>query len=151
MEVANALLTQGYDEERAIRIAIAQAKRWGASLDGLSRRRRRPVANKEGDRVRLLSRNQIEPGRFPAIAAAVRALHRKSLLLDGEVVVLDRRGVSRFQLLQASKGKALYAVFYCLFHDGTDLRAGAAVCAPLRDRACDRLEPDAWCPLRYSQ
>jgi uncharacterized protein YdaT len=29
VEIANALLTEGYDEGRAIRIAIAQAKRWG--------------------------------------------------------------------------------------------------------------------------
>jgi uncharacterized protein YdaT len=29
VEIANALLTEGYDEGRAIRVAIAQAKRWG--------------------------------------------------------------------------------------------------------------------------
>lgn len=28
IEIANALLEQGYDEGKAIRIAIAQAKRW---------------------------------------------------------------------------------------------------------------------------
>lgn len=28
IEIANALLAEGYDEGRAIRIAIAQAKRW---------------------------------------------------------------------------------------------------------------------------
>ncbi len=28
VEIANALLAQGYDEGKAIRIAIAQAKRW---------------------------------------------------------------------------------------------------------------------------
>jgi uncharacterized protein YdaT len=28
IEIANALLEEGYDEGRAIRIAIAQAKRW---------------------------------------------------------------------------------------------------------------------------
>ncbi len=31
IEIANALLAEGYDEGRAIRIAIAQAKRWAAS------------------------------------------------------------------------------------------------------------------------
>ncbi len=30
IEIANALLAEGYDEGRAIRIAIAQAKRWAA-------------------------------------------------------------------------------------------------------------------------
>lgn len=29
VEIANALLTEGYDEGQAIRIAIAQPKRWG--------------------------------------------------------------------------------------------------------------------------
>jgi uncharacterized protein YdaT len=33
IEIANALLAQGYDEGRAIRIAIAQAKRWAVRLD----------------------------------------------------------------------------------------------------------------------
>ncbi len=36
IEIANALLEDGYDEGRAIRIAIAQAKRWaGARVPGL--------------------------------------------------------------------------------------------------------------------
>jgi len=30
IEIANALLAEGYEEGRAIRIAIAQAKRWAA-------------------------------------------------------------------------------------------------------------------------
>jgi uncharacterized protein YdaT len=30
IEIANALLADGYDEGRSIRIAIAQAKRWAA-------------------------------------------------------------------------------------------------------------------------
>jgi bifunctional non-homologous end joining protein LigD len=83
----------------------------------------RLLAYKEGDHVRLLSRNkQDRTGRFPGIEAAVRALHPVTLLLDGEVVVFDRKGISRFQLLQASKGHVRYAVFDCLFRDGKDLR-----------------------------
>jgi uncharacterized protein YdaT len=31
IEIANALLAEGYDEGRAIRIAIAQAKRWAGT------------------------------------------------------------------------------------------------------------------------
>lgn len=83
----------------------------------------RLLAYKEGDHVRLLSRNQKDrTGRFPGIEAAVRALHPQTLLLDGEVVVFDSKGISRFQLLQASKGEVRYAVFDCLFLDGKDLR-----------------------------
>ncbi len=32
IEIANALLIDGYDEGRAIRIAIAQAKRWASRI-----------------------------------------------------------------------------------------------------------------------
>ncbi len=83
----------------------------------------RILAYKEGDRVRLLSRNgKDRTDRFPGIAAAIRALKPATLLLDGEVVIFDKKGVSRFQLLQQVLGKAVYAVFDCLFHEGKDLR-----------------------------
>ena len=83
----------------------------------------RILAYKEGDRVRLLSRNGKDRNdRFPRIAAAIAALAAQTLLLDGEVVVFDGKGVSRFQLLQQSKGEPVYAVFDCLYHDGKDLR-----------------------------
>jgi ATP-dependent DNA ligase len=36
--------------------------------------------------------------------------------------VFDRKGVSRFQLLQQGKGEPVYAVFDCLFREGKDLR-----------------------------
>lgn len=38
IEIANALLAEGYDEGRAIRIAIAQAKRWAGTQTHHSRR-----------------------------------------------------------------------------------------------------------------
>jgi bifunctional non-homologous end joining protein LigD len=83
----------------------------------------RILAYKEGDRVRLLSRNgKDRTDRFPEIAAAIRALSPATLLLDGEVVIFDKMGVSRFQLLQQDQGKAVYAVFDCLFCEGKDLR-----------------------------
>jgi bifunctional non-homologous end joining protein LigD len=83
----------------------------------------RILAYKEGDRVRLLSRNEKDrTDRFPGIASAIRSLRPPTLLLDGEAVVFDERSVSRFQLLQQSKGKPVYAVFDCLFCAGHDLR-----------------------------
>jgi bifunctional non-homologous end joining protein LigD len=45
------------------------------------------------------------------------------LLLDGEVVIFDEGGVSRFQLLQRRSGDAKYALFDCLFVNGRDLRS----------------------------
>ena len=83
----------------------------------------RILAYKEGSRVRLVSRNEIDrTSGFPGIADAVRALKPATLLLDGEVVVFDRKKVSRFQLLQKGKGHAAYAVFDCLYRAGKDLR-----------------------------
>jgi bifunctional non-homologous end joining protein LigD len=86
----------------------------------------RIVAYKQGDRVSLMSRNDIDRvARFPQIAAAVKALKPHTLLLDGEAIVVDREGVSHFQLLQQDNKDAIYAVFDCLFRDGKDLRKQA--------------------------
>src|SRR5271165_453612 len=81
----------------------------------------RMLAYKEEDRVRLLSRNGMDrTDNFPEIAAAIRSLQPVTLLLDGEVVVFDKKGVSRFQLLQQDKGEPVYAVSDCLFREGKD-------------------------------
>jgi bifunctional non-homologous end joining protein LigD len=86
----------------------------------------RILAYKEGRRVTLLSRNAKDrTEHFSAVAEAVSALQQETLLLDGEVVAFDRRGVSRFQLLQNLADKLHYAVFDCLYLDGRDLRAEA--------------------------
>jgi len=84
----------------------------------------RILAYKEGPRVRLYSRNAIDrTDRFSDVAAAMSTLRSPTLLLDGEVSVFDREGVSRFQLLQnLSTGKSVFAVFDCLYKDGQDLR-----------------------------
>ena len=83
----------------------------------------RMLAYKEGAHVQLISRNgKDNTGRFPRIAAAVKELPTPRVILDGEVVIVDRRGVSHFQLLQQSTGKPEYAVFDCLFANGKDLR-----------------------------
>ncbi len=83
----------------------------------------RILAYKEGDRVRLMSRNDIDRvARFPQIAAEVKALKSHTVLLDGEAIVVDRKGVSHFQLLQQGNKDAIYAVFDCLYRDGEDLR-----------------------------
>ncbi|HEX9245992.1 MAG TPA: non-homologous end-joining DNA ligase [bacterium] len=83
----------------------------------------RILAYKEGERIRLLSRNAKDhTAQFGQITAAITALPSRTLLLDGEVVVFDRRGVSRFQLLQQGRGEPTYAVFDCLYRDGRDLR-----------------------------
>ena len=117
----------------------------------------RILAYKEGSRVRLYSRNAIDrTDRFAEIAAAMSALKPTTLLLDGEVSVFDREGVSRFQLLQnLGSGKSVFAVFDCLYRDGQDLRsrplserrtalqqslAREKMIVPSKRLACDGLE-----------
>ena len=88
----------------------------------------RILAYKESGRVTLLTRNMKDrTDEFPDIAAAVAALPAPTLVLDGEAVIFDRRGVSRFQLLQRrSVGEAasapVFVVFDCLYARGRDLR-----------------------------
>jgi bifunctional non-homologous end joining protein LigD len=84
----------------------------------------RILAYKEGEEISLITRNDINRTRdFPKIAAAVSGLTASTLLLDGEVVMFDQKGVSRFQLLQRRMGDAKYALFDCLFVNGRDLRS----------------------------
>lgn len=83
----------------------------------------RMLAYKEGSRVTLMSRNAIDrTARYPAIAAAVAQLKPKTLLLDGEVVVFNKKNVSSFQALQQGSGHPSYAVFDCLYCNRRDLR-----------------------------
>jgi bifunctional non-homologous end joining protein LigD len=95
---------------------------WEEKYDGI-----RLVVLKEARRVRMLTRNDRDrTADFPEIAAALAALPAPTLVLDGEVVVLDRAGVSRFQLLQRHAGGAsppLYVAFDCLHARGRDLTA----------------------------
>ena len=83
----------------------------------------RILAYKEGERIRLLSRNDKDrTARFPQVVAAIASLAPATLLLDGEMVVFDKKNVSRFRLLQESNGTPVYALFDCLYRDGHDLR-----------------------------
>lgn len=88
----------------------------------------RIIAYKEGERVSLLTRNlKDRTDDFSEIAAAIAALAAPTLVLDGEIVVFDREGVSRFQLLQRRlEGEAeaapVFAVFDCLWARERDLR-----------------------------
>jgi bifunctional non-homologous end joining protein LigD len=83
----------------------------------------RILAYKEGARVTLLSRHDKDrTDTYRRVAAAIAQLSWRTLLLDGEVVAFDRRGVSRFQLLQVGKTLPVYAVFDCLYLNGRDLR-----------------------------
>jgi DNA ligase D-like protein (predicted ligase) len=93
---------------------------WEEKYDGI-----RLVALKDGPRLRLLTRNDKDrTADFPEIAAALAALPAPRLVLDGEAVVFDAGGVSRFQLLQRRGEGAsppIYVAFDCLHARGRDL------------------------------
>jgi bifunctional non-homologous end joining protein LigD len=112
----------------------------------------RILASLDQGKVRLLTRNGNDwTDRLPAVAKAVSQLYVDSAMVDGELVALDKDGISSFPALQAalSNGRDENLVFYLfdLLHlDGWELKK----CA-LRDRK-DRLKGlDTWHGmLRYS-
>lgn len=79
----------------------------------------------QGAKVRIISRRGTEyTTEFPEITAAARKLRTRDALLDGELVVLDKAGVSRFQLLQQlgnSRSGLTYFAFDLLRLDGKSL------------------------------
>ena len=84
----------------------------------------RALAYRQKGTVRLWSRNLLDlTAGFAEVAAAVTALPGGDLVLDGELVVFDKKRVSRFQLLQrrGAGGRLEYAVFDLLERDGTPL------------------------------
>ena len=86
----------------------------------------RAVAGREGGRVKIWSRTlQDLTAGFPHIVAAVESLDGGDLMIDGELVALDAKGVSRFQLLQrrgaAGASPTRYAVFDLLGENGRAL------------------------------
>lgn len=93
---------------------------WEEKYDGI-----RLIAVKDGRRVRLVTRNDKDrTADFAGAAEALAALPAPTLVLDGEVVVYDAEGVSRFQLLQQRGGggvSPIYVAFDCLHARGRDL------------------------------
>jgi bifunctional non-homologous end joining protein LigD len=98
----------------------------------------RIVARVEGDDVRLFTRNGNDwSARLKALREELRALGFGSAWLDGEIVVLDDKGLPDFQKLQqafdtssrAGRAGITYFVFDLPYYDGHDLRR-----VPLHER-----------------
>jgi bifunctional non-homologous end joining protein LigD len=85
----------------------------------------RAVAVVAPGKAKLYSRNGLDISRkYPSIVDALAKI-KESAVLDGELVALDARGRSRFQLLQNAereKVRLLYCVFDLLYLDGMDTR-----------------------------
>jgi bifunctional non-homologous end joining protein LigD len=102
----------------------------------------RAVAWIDDGSLTLRSRNAIDmTGRYPELAGLPGELAARQAILDGEIVALDERGHSNFELLQErmhvrvpsenliSQIPVIYYAFDLLYCDGYDLRE-----APLLER-----------------
>jgi bifunctional non-homologous end joining protein LigD len=86
----------------------------------------RALGFKNGKEVRLVSRNQ-KPFNYPQLLDSLKLLPTEHVTLDGEIVALDEKGRSSFQLLQVFKSSEqrvplVYYAFDLLFLEGKDLR-----------------------------
>src|SRR3954464_1075171 len=85
----------------------------------------RLMARRDPIGIRLLTRNGHDwASRYPLIVEAVNHLRVRSVLIDGEVVCCDERGLAIFATLRQRRNEAsafLYA-FDLLELDGTDMR-----------------------------
>ena len=85
----------------------------------------RLMARRDPVGIRLLTRNGHDwAARYPLIVEAVNHLRVRSVLIDGEVVCCDERGLATFQLLRHRRNepKAFLYAFDLLELDGTDMR-----------------------------
>ncbi|MBI3725702.1 hypothetical protein HY251_17385 [bacterium] len=80
----------------------------------------RILASRRAGEVRLASRNLIDrTADFPEVMREIARLREGDLVLDGELVWFDPRGVSRFGL--AGGDRSVLVVFDCLARDGVSL------------------------------
>lgn len=112
----------------------------------------RMQARLENGKVQLLTRSGLDwTHRMRSLATSLEALSAKAALLDGEVIVLDERGISSFAALQTAfqegaKHALHYYVFDLLHLDGHSLRS-----LPLTERKAllgdliEQLDDDAVC------
>jgi len=108
----------------------------------------RLLAFRDGERVRLFSRNLIDrTPSWPHLALAIGALPGGDLVLDGEVFAFDKMRVSRFQLLQ-QRAHPTFAAFDLPIVGGRSLMR-----RPLAHRreALEALLRSATAPIRISR
>lgn len=82
----------------------------------------RAILEKQSDRIRLYSRKNITLNEdYPEIIEELKGM-KYDTVIDGEITVVDKKGVPKFQLLQDYKkrrlGNLVYYVFDILYLDG---------------------------------
>jgi bifunctional non-homologous end joining protein LigD len=113
----------------------------------------RALALRVGSETRLLSRNEKDfGGKFPEVMDALSRLDVRDAIIDGEIVALDEKGRSSFQLLQAFElGQKRPPIFYYAFDllrlNGIDLRD-----LPIEERKAklEKLLTESPGDIRYS-
>lgn len=86
------------------------------------------LATKLGDQVKLMTRNHLDwSNKFPTIVKSLNELLANGDVIDGEVIVTDKKGISRFRLLQEALSNedtstTEYFLFDILFHKYADVR-----------------------------
>jgi bifunctional non-homologous end joining protein LigD len=123
--VAKAALPRALEPQKATLVAAAPGgDDWLHELKYDGYRMLAAVAER---RVRLVTRSGLDwTERMPTLAGELERL-RSRVLIDGEIVVLDREGISNFQSLQNALGagkdeNVVYYAFDLLHMDGYDLR-----------------------------
>jgi bifunctional non-homologous end joining protein LigD len=114
----------------------------------------RLIAIKHREKVSLLSRNKNDlSARFPEIVDAINNLPADECVVDGEVVALDEKGRSSFQLLQAREMEGRKSPIYFYAFDLLQLDRKSLVSLPLeaRKNVLEKLCAGAGDPrMRYS-
>jgi bifunctional non-homologous end joining protein LigD len=88
----------------------------------------RAIALRGGTETRLLSRNQKDLGsKFPEVKDSIAALDVQDAIIDGEIVALDEKGRSSFQLLQGfdmgeERPPIVFYAFDLLWLNGNNLQ-----------------------------
>lgn len=86
----------------------------------------RAIGQIHNGNVRVYSRNNRDfNDRYPAIVEELKTINH-DVVLDGEIVVLDKKGNAQFQLLQdygRDKGTIAYKIFDLIYLDGYDVRS----------------------------
>jgi bifunctional non-homologous end joining protein LigD len=102
-----------------------EGKRWEHEIkfDGY-----RIQARLDHGKVKLLTRKGLDwTAKFPSVAQTIAKLHAKTALIDGELVVEDAKGISRFSLLQQDlsagrHGRMVLYAFDLMHLNGVDLK-----------------------------
>ncbi|HWC01102.1 MAG TPA: DNA polymerase ligase N-terminal domain-containing protein, partial [Bryobacteraceae bacterium] len=97
----------------------------------------RAICFLSGEKIRLVSRNGLATEKqYPELSVLPHYVAAKEAILDGEIAILDKKGVGRFELIQprimnsdpgsiahmARSQPVTYYVFDVLYLDGYDLR-----------------------------